>query len=139
MEQKVVFLGHHIDRFIEAERIEKEGATLKNISDNLRSLAVVVAFSFAATALWNRPETLSKVLSILWGTWIAFVGLMTALQSGLLFLLVITEYLYKPYANKLSSNKIYNRLLPLITYFFAVIAFLFIFGAIGILTALGAK
>lgn len=139
MEQKVIFLGHHIDRFIDAERIEKEGPTLKNISDNLRSLAVVVAFSFAVSILWNRPETLSKVVSILWGIWIAFVGLMTILQSGLLFLLVLTEYLFKPYANKLSSNKFCSRLIPVITYFFSVIAFLFILGAVGVLTAMGAR
>lgn len=86
--------GAKINSLIESERILREGPTLKNASDNLRSLTVLVAMAVAVVALLTNDKTgnpLITVTGILWGAWIAWYTLLAVAQAGMLSMIAITD------------------------------------------------
>lgn len=127
MENKNQFIGPRIDRIIEVERITREGATLKNVSDNLRALTVIVAFAFAIGLLWKEAYPAAKLVAVLWGSWLLFFTAMTILQSGFLFMVAVSDNILVPYFHKK------QKLWPFIAWLFACLTFAFIMGALGIL------
>ena len=44
------YIGEILDRVLELEKLDKEGATLKNVSDNMRTFMVFAAMLVAVSA-----------------------------------------------------------------------------------------
>ena len=80
-----------IDRLIESERLFREGATLKNVAENMRTLMVCVAMLLATGALTSNPYLSAKVVATIWAVWTLVVTVLAALQAGQLFLQLVEE------------------------------------------------
>ena len=84
-----------LSRILELDRLEREGATLKNVSDNMRSLsaciAIAIASSVAANA--NLENAAGKIAATFWGAWAAAYAILACIQSGFIFIEALKEFL----------------------------------------------
>ena len=78
------FITAYVDRLIEVDRLYSEGATLKNVSENMRALAVFIFVFAAISALWQSSNVAFNLAAIFWGFWTIAYAAMAALQCGIL-------------------------------------------------------
>jgi hypothetical protein len=119
-------------RLIDMERLIKEGATLKNVSDNMQSIAVSVAMFVAVVFIFKSPTLSNKFIAVIWGIWIVYYALLSILQSFILFIVAISDGLH------LNLRKIYEQKTlfeGVIFFLFMLIATLFMVGTVGIIGA----
>jgi len=100
-----------VDRYLETEKLIRDGITLKAIADNLRSYPVIVIFWLAIAYLWKAPpspnlpswipEYASQGVAALWGTWLFLFSVLTAMQSGFLILAAAVDIL--------KANELFDR------------------------------
>lgn len=118
-----------LDRYLETDKLIRDGITLKSIADNLRSYPVIVVLWLAIIYLWSAPATtyiaawVPKTVSILWGSWLALFSFLTAIQSGFLIICALVDLLK-------SHNVLARpRVKRVAIYLGAVLAVAFMFGA----------
>ncbi len=104
MTEKETFIGKRIDRILELPRLAQEGATLKNVSDNMRALTACIAMFIAIGLVYKSPFFAAKVIAFLWGCWTFVYAALACLQAGLLFGTALQdfvprEYLYRRFKN----------------------------------------
>jgi hypothetical protein len=119
-----------IERFTEAERLQREGPTLKNVAENMRTLMALVAMFVAVGVLYRSPHAGIKVLALLWGAWCLTYTLLAALQAGLLFALVLLQV---PLVCKVENST--TIVANVIQALFGCLVLAFMFTAVSILTA----
>lgn len=81
-----------IVRLAEFERLRREGPTLKNVGENMRTIMVMVAMFVAVGILFRQPNPFMKALAVLWGVWSMVYMLLTAIQAGFLFAAALFEF-----------------------------------------------
>ena len=84
-------LGDLVNTLIDSKRLINEGATLKNVSDNLRSLTVLVAMFVVIVALLKMQQPIFVVAGVLWGIWIAWYMFLAVAQTSLLGMLALAD------------------------------------------------
>lgn len=118
-----------IGRLVEAERLKREGPTLRNVAENMRTIAVLVAMFVAVGVLFRVPNIGAKALALLWGGWTLIYTLLAAFQSGLLFALALFRL---PVVDGLTSRT--SLLGRVVANVFAALAVAFMLAAASILT-----
>lgn len=118
------FVGATIDRLIEVERITREGATLKNVSDNIRSLTSFVAVFAVIKVIYTETLWQIQLIAILWGAWAFTYAMLASFQGGLLFISFIGENVLNKYFSK-SPSLVKNTL----AYIFTLLTIFFMLGA----------
>lgn len=118
-----------LDRYLETDKLIRDGITLKSIADNLRSYPVIVVLWLAIGYLWSAPATtyiaawIPKTVSVLWGAWLALFSVLTAIQSGFLIICALVDLLK---SHDLLSRPRVKRIAVLLG---AILAVAFMFGA----------
>lgn len=118
-----------LDRYLETDKLLKDGITLKSIADNLRSYPVIVVLWIAIGYLWSAPSTtyisawIPKTVSLLWGSWLALFSFLTAIQSGFLIICALIDLL------KSHDALSRPRVKRVAIYLVAILAVAFMFGA----------
>jgi hypothetical protein len=128
MTKEEFYIGKRIDRILELPRLAQEGATLKNVSDNMRALTACIAMFIAIGLVYKSPFVVAKVVAFMWGCWTFVYAALACLQAGLLFGTTLQgfvprEYLYKRFKNARDW----------IIYLVSILAFSFVFGAVFII------
>lgn len=118
-----------LDRYLETDKLIKDGITLKSIADNLRSYPVIVVLWIAIGYLWSAPTTtyvaswVPKTVAVLWGSWLGLFSFLTAIQSGFLIICALVDLLKSH--NVLSRPRVKN----VSVYLGAILAVTFMFGS----------
>jgi hypothetical protein len=117
-------LGDLVNKLIDSERLVKEGATLKNVSDNLRSLTVLVAMFVVIVAALKMQHPLFVVAGVLWGVWISWYMFLAVAQTSLLCMLALADGFIGPEIHKWPERQrdILLLVLACVTLFFAYCA-----------------
>jgi TctA family transporter len=128
MIKEEIYIGKRIDRILELPRLAQEGATLKNVSDNMRALTACIAMFIAIGLVYKSPFVAAKVIAFLWGCWTFLFAALACLQAGLLFGTVLQDldprdYLYRRFKNARDW----------IIYLVSILAFIFVYGAVFII------
>lgn len=78
-------------RFLEIDRLAREGATLKNVAENMRTITIAVTMLIVVGLLMDIPTSVIRVAAIAWGCWALMYALLAAAQAGILFVLLLGE------------------------------------------------
>ncbi|WP_258015400.1 hypothetical protein, partial [Stenotrophomonas maltophilia] len=78
-------------RFLEVDRLAREGATLKNVAENMRTITIAVTMLIVVGLLMDVPTSIIRVAAIAWGCWAFVYALLAAAQAGILLALVLGE------------------------------------------------
>lgn len=78
-------------RFLEVDRLAREGATLKNVAENMRTITIAVTMLIVVGLLMDVPASVIRVAAIAWGCWALVYALLAAAQAGLLSVLLLGE------------------------------------------------
>ncbi len=125
MTEKETFIGKRIDRILELPRLAQEGATLKNVSDNMRALTACIAMFIAVGLAYKSPFLGGKFVALLWGCWTFAYAALVCLQAGLLFGLALHDFVPREYLYRRFENARYWTI-----YLVSSVAMCFIFGAV---------
>lgn len=113
-----------IERLIEVDRLAKEGASLKNVAENMRTIVVMVAMFIAIGAMLTSPHWPVRALAVVWGVWTIVYSSMATLQAG--FLLVLALYELPSMRRFINSSTMTKRV---VAYSFAVVTVVFMVSA----------
>ena len=125
MTEEQTFIGKRIDRLLELPRLAREGATLKNVSDNMRALTACIAMFIAIGLAYKSPFIAGKVIALLWGCWTFVYAALACLQAGILFGTALQDFLPRKHLYTRFKNARYW-----IIYFISCLAVYFVFGAV---------
>ena len=89
MSSKRHLISPYFEELLELDRIFQEGATLKNVAENMRSLMVFVAMFVLVAALFKTGGLGNQVFAVVWGMWTLFYTVLASIQSGALFLVAV--------------------------------------------------
>ena len=128
MTEKETFIGKRIDRILELPRLAQEGATLKNVSDNMRALTACIAMFIAIGLVYKSPFVAAKVIAFLWGFWTFVYAALACLQAGLLFGTALQDFVPREYLYRRFKNARYW-----IIYLVSILTLIFVFGAVFII------
>lgn len=125
MTEEEIYIGKRIDRLLELPRLAREGATLKNVSDNMRALTACIAMFIAIGLAYKSPFTAGKVIALLWGCWTFVYAALSCLQAGILFGTALYDFVPREYLYKRFKKARYW-----IIYLLSSLALYFVFGAV---------
>jgi hypothetical protein len=125
MTEDQTYIGKHIDRLLELPRLAREGATLKNVSDNMRALTACIAMFIAIGFAFRSPFFAAKGIALLWGCWTFVYAGLACLQAGLLFGTALRDLMPRKYLYGRFKNA-----RDWIIYLFSFLAMYFVFGAV---------
>jgi hypothetical protein len=95
-----LFLGPKIDYLMDIERLNREGPTLKNVSDCFRSIAVCVTMLVLVSVLYKNLDNYRKIIAIVFWLWIFWYTILSSLQATFLFMMSVLVWLPKWSFNK---------------------------------------
>ncbi len=130
MTQDKKFIGPYLDHVLELEKLDREGATLKNVSDNMRALTACIGIFIAISLAFQTPYTQLKVIAVVWGIWTTVYGGLACFQSGLLFATAMQDLFLK---NLMKGRS--DRLKDWVAYVFTLMSMAFMFGGIVMIEA----
>jgi hypothetical protein len=130
MIKEKAYLGPRLDKLLELEKLDREGATLKNVSDNMRALTACIGIFIAISLVFKTSLIQAKIIATIWGVWTAAYALLACLQSGLLFATLVQDLFLMRLLEARSE-----RLKDCIAYIFALISVLFVIGGIVMIEA----
>jgi hypothetical protein len=124
MTEEETFIGKRIDRLLELQRLSREGATLKNVSDNMRALTACIAMFIAIGFAFKSPFVAAKVIALLWGCWTFVYAALACLQAGILFITALQDFVPRVHFYRRFKNARYWFI-----YLFLLLALYFVLGA----------
>jgi hypothetical protein len=128
MTKEEIYIGKRIDRILELPRLAQEGATLKNVSDNMRALTACIAMFIAIGLVYKSPFVAAKLIAFLWGCWTFLYAGFACLQAGILFGTALQDFVPRDYLYRRFKNA-----RDWIICTFTILAFIFFCGAVFII------
>lgn len=124
--------GETVIYLIEADRIAKEGPTLKNVADNLRTLAVIVAMALVVGFMFNHKSGNIgiQITAAIWSVWIGWYGLLAVAQTSVL---VMYAFMFSPIGNWLIWRS--ERVKSAVIWVLALLVMCFAFSTLFLLLA----
>ena len=128
MTEEKPFIGKRVDRLLDLPRLAQEGATLKNVSDNMRALTACIAMFVAIGFAYKSPFFAGKVVAFLWGSWTFVYAALACFQAGLLFATALHDFVPRKYLYRRFKNARLWVIYPI-----SILAVYFVFGSVSLI------
>ena len=121
-----------LDKLIDMDKIEREGATLKVVAENMRTLLACIAMFVGVAALYfHNPNGWEfKCFAIFWGLWIAIYTLLAAIQTAF-----ILTFALRDIVETVLHPKFYKQYFDVIALILVVISMLIMLGTLSLVAA----